>query len=175
MHGWIGFEMELIIFIGLQASGKSTFFQTHFAATHEHVSKDELRNNKRPNRRQMQLIESAFEAGHSVVVDNTNPTLEARKPLIDLGKMYGARIIGYYFESQVSMCIKRNKQREDKARVPDVAIYATAKKLVLPTYAEGFDELYYVRIANNSGFEVQEWSRSTLASDGSESQDQAGL
>ena len=175
MHAWIGFEMELIIFIGLQASGKSTFFHTHFAATHEYVSKDVLRNNKRPNRRQMQLIESAFESGHSVVVDNTNPTVEARKPLIDLGKIYGARIIGYYFESQVSMCIKRNKQREDKARVPDVAIYATAKKLVLPTYAEGFDELYDVRIANNSGFEVQQWSTSTLASDGSESQDQTGL
>ncbi|TMC15756.1 MAG: ATP-binding protein, partial [Chloroflexi bacterium] len=84
--------MELIIFIGLQASGKSTFFHSHFAATDEYVSKDVLRNNKRPNRRQMQLIESAFEAGHSVVVDNTNPTVEARKPLIDLGKIYGARI-----------------------------------------------------------------------------------
>ena len=167
--------MELIIFIGLQASGKSTFFHTHFAATHEYVSKDVLRNNKRPDRMQMQLIENAFTAGHSVVVDNTNPTVEARMPLIDLGKMYGARIIGYYFESQVSMCIKRNKQREGKARVPDVAIYATAKKLVPPSYAEGFDELYYVRIANNSGYQVEEWSTSTLASDRSVSQDQTGL
>ena len=56
-----------------------------------------------------------------------------------------------------------------------MAIYATAKKLVPPSYAEGFDELYDVRIANNSGFEVQQWSTLTLASDGSESQDQTGF
>ena len=163
--------MDLIILIGLQASGKSTFFQTHFAATHEYVSKDLLRNNKSPNRRQMQLIESAFQIQRPVVVDNTNPTVEARAPLIHLGKMYGARIIGYYFESQMSMSIERNKQREGKVRVPDVAIYVTAKKLVPPTYAEGFDELYYVRVANSSGFEVQEWSTSTVGSDGLASQD----
>src|SRR2546430_2297843 len=158
--------MDLIILIGLQASGKSTFFHTHFDATYEYVSKDLLRNNKRPNRKQMQLIESALQAQRSVVVDNTNPTVEDRTSLIHLGRMYGARIIGYFFESQVSMCIKRNKQREGKARVPDVAIYTTAKKLVPPTYTEGFDKLYYVRMANNSGFEVQEWSTSTVASVG---------
>lgn len=150
--------MELIIFIGLQASGKSTYFHTHFAATHQYVSKDMLRNNKRPDTRQTQLIESALKTGHSVVVDNTNPTVEARAQLINLGRMHGARIIGYYFESHVSICIKRNKQREGKARVPDVAIYATAKKLVSPTYAEGFDELYYVRLVDNSEYEVQSMS-----------------
>ena len=51
--------MQLIIFIGLQASGKSTFFRTHFATTHEHISKDLMRNNKNRARRQMQLIEAA--------------------------------------------------------------------------------------------------------------------
>src|SRR2546421_11063046 len=119
MHGWIGFEMELIIFIGLQASGKSTFFHTHFAATHEYVSKDVLRNNKRPNRRQMQLIERAFEAGHSVVVDNTNPTDEARKPLLAAGAAYGAQITRYYFETQVRTAIKRTKRRGRRGRAAD--------------------------------------------------------
>src|SRR5207248_2627339 len=108
MHAWIGIAMELVIFIGLQASGKSTFFHSHFAATHEYVSKDVLRNNKSPSRRQMQLIESALQAQRPVVVDNTNPTVEDRAPLIHLGKMHGARIIGYFFDSQVNMCIKRN-------------------------------------------------------------------
>jgi predicted kinase len=171
MHAWIGFKMELIIFIGLQASGKSTFFRTHFAEIYEYVSKDVLRNNKRPGRRQMQLIESALQAQRSVVVDNTNPTVEDRAPLIHLGKMYGATIIGYFFESQVSTSIKHNKQRAGKARVPDVAIYVTAKKLIPPTYAEGFDRLYDVRIANDSGFEVQERSASSVTSDGLANQD----
>jgi len=149
--------MELVIFIGLQASGKSTFFRTHFATTHEHVSKDLMRNNKNRARRQAQLIEAALQAERSVVVDNTNPTLEDRASLIHLGNTYGAKIIGYYFESQVSLCRKRNEQRLGKDQVPDVAIYSTIKKLVRPTYAEGFHQLFYVRIARQSAFEVPPW------------------
>jgi predicted kinase len=42
--------VELIILIGLPASGKSTFAQQHFAATHDYVSKDRLRHNGRPGR-----------------------------------------------------------------------------------------------------------------------------
>lgn len=144
----------MILFIGLQASGKSTFFHTRFATTHEHVSKDLFRNNKNRNRRQAQLIEAALQEGKSVVVDNTNPTIEARRPLIQLGREYGAKIVGYYFESQVRRCLERNRQRPGKARVPDVAIYATAKRLVLPSYSEGFDELYSVCITGESTFEV---------------------
>lgn len=46
--------MELIIFVGLQASGKSSFYRARFAANHEHVSKDLLRNNSQPERRPRQ-------------------------------------------------------------------------------------------------------------------------
>ncbi len=149
--------MEMIIFIGLQASGKSTFFRTHFATTHEYISKDRLRNVRRPGLRQAQLIEEALQAQHSVVIDNTNPTVEERASLIRLGRMYDAEIIGYYFESQVSQCLERNRLRAGKERVPDVAIYVTAKKLERPSYAEGFDRLFYVRIAGDSTFEVHPW------------------
>jgi predicted kinase len=150
--------MDLVIFIGLQASGKSTFFHQHFAATHEHVSKDRMRNNKNRDRRQRQLIEEALQAERSLVVDNTNPTVEERAVLIELGRMYDAQIIGYYFESRVKPCLKRNQQRSGKSRVPDVAIYATIKKLVPPSYADGFHQLFYVRTIGNSDFEVQPWT-----------------
>jgi predicted kinase len=149
--------MELIIFIGLQASGKSTFFLNHFATTHELVSKDCFRNNKNPARRQTQLIEAALKAGKSVVVDNTNPTVEDRASIIQLGHLYKAEIIGYYFKSQVKHSLERNQQREGKARVPDVAIYGTIKKLVRPSYGEGFERLFYVKIAGNGTFAVREW------------------
>lgn len=151
--------MELVIFIGLQASGKSTFFRKSFASTHKLVSKDLMHNNKNRSRRQTQLIEAALQEGRSIVVDNTNPTLEDREPLIALGNLYGARIIGYYFESQLSDCVERNQQRTGKARVPDVAIYATIKKLVRPTEAEGFHQLFYVRMTGNSNFEVHPLTR----------------
>jgi predicted kinase len=147
--------MDLVIFVGLQASGKSTFFRERFATTHTHVSKDLFRNNRNPNRRQAQLITAALEQGSSVVVDNTNPTVEDRLTLIELGRQFGARIIGYYFESEVRRCVGRNRRRIGKERVPDVAIFATAKKLVAPTYSEGFDELFRVHITDDSTFEVR--------------------
>lgn len=151
--------MELVIFIGLQASGKSTFFRKYLATTHVLVSKDLMRNNKNRARRQAQLVEAALQAGRSIVVDNTNPTLKDRASLIDLGNLYGAQIVGYYFESNVKDCLDRNQQRKDKARVPDVGIYATIKKLVCPTYSEGFHQLFYVRMVDDSDFEVRPWRR----------------
>src|SRR5437763_8485874 len=149
--------MGLVILIGLQGAGKTALYRTHFAATHEHVSKDVLRNNKKPSRRQAQLIDAALRAGRSVVVDNTNPTVADRASLIALGRAHGAQISGYYVEPSVSDSLARNREREGRARVPDVAIYATSKKLTPPSYAEGFDTLYGVRIAGPGTFEVHEW------------------
>lgn len=151
--------MELVIFIGLQASGKSTFFRNYFASNYELVSKDCFRNNKNPSRRQAQLIEAALKEGRSLVVDNTNPRIEDRAAIIQLGRLYNAEIIGYYFKSQVKRCLERNQQREGKARVPDVAIYTTLNKLIRPSYAEGFDKLFYVSIAGNNTFKVREWRK----------------
>lgn len=148
--------MELIIFVGLQASGKSTFYQMSFAPAGDYVyvSKDRLRNNRQPERRQRQLIAEALAAGRSVVVDNTNATVEARAGLVQLGRAYGAAIIGYVFESSVGASIRRNREREGRARVPDVAIYVTAKRLAPPAYAEGFDHLYTVRMTEDGTFLV---------------------
>src|SRR5262249_40297103 len=141
--------MEMIILIGLQGSGKSTFYRQQFAGTHVLVSKDLLRNNRKPARRQAQLIEEALQAGRSLVVDNTNPTLEDRAEPVRLGHAHGAKVIGYYFQAHVKRSLERNALREGKARVPDVAIYATMKKLVRPSLEEGFDQLFYVRAAGD--------------------------
>ncbi len=142
--------MEIVIFVGLQAAGKSTFFRMYLAETHVLVSKDLLSNNKHRSRRQSQLIEEALQAGSSVVVDNTNPTLADRAELIQLGRMYSAEIVGYYFVPEVSQSLARNKQRIGKEKVPDIAIFATMKRFVHPTYEEGFDRLFCV-VANDDG------------------------
>lgn len=147
-------RLELIIFIGLQASGKSTFYRTYFAETHVLVSKDCFRNHRRPNWRQDQLLQTAMESGYSVVVDNTNPTVEERAALLHKGCLYGATIIGYYFHAQVQDCLVRNQQRLGKAKVPDIAIYATHKKFVPPSYGEGFNQLFDVGMKGDFKFEV---------------------
>lgn len=140
--------MEIIILIGLQASGKSTFYRTHFADTHEHMSKDLLHRSKNKNKNQMQAerIEMALQEQRSVVVDNTNVTVQDREPLIDIRRRYDVTIIGYYFQPNVSSSRTRNMQRTGKAQVPEKAIFITAHKFEPPTYAEGFETLYYVHI-----------------------------
>lgn len=145
--------------MGLQASGKSTFYRERFAATHALVSRDLFRGNRQPARRQRQLIEEALRAGRSVVVDNTSPTPEDRAAILEVARAHGARTACCAFSPDVRASLARNARREGKARVPAVAIRTTAKRLVAPTLAEGFDRLYEVEAAPGGGFRVREVTR----------------
>ena len=136
--------LELVLLIGLQASGKSTFRRECLDATHVVVSKDLMRNNRRPARRQRELIERAMSEGRSVVVDNTNPGLEERAELVALGRQYVARVTGYFFPCSVQTSLARNSRRVGREHVPEVGIFATAKAMRVPTQDEGFDTLYRV-------------------------------
>ena len=134
-------ELELIIFVGLQGSGKTTWYREHLAATHVHVSKDLMATARSREMRQQQQIEKALAAGRSVVVDNTNPSIESRARLIALGHRHGARVIALYFEANVPTSLMRNRARHGTGRVPDVAIFRTKKQLIAPSLEEGFDEV----------------------------------
>jgi predicted kinase len=136
--------VELVIFVGLPGSGKSTYYFANLAGTHVHVSKDRMPNARARDTKQMQMIEESLAAGKSVVVDNTNPSPAIRAPLIELGKRHGARIVAYYFQCSPRTALMRNSQREGRARVPNVAIFATKKKLVPPSLEEGFDEVHVI-------------------------------
>jgi predicted kinase len=159
--------LELILLIGLQASGKSTFRRERLDATHVVVSKDLMRNNRRPARRQRELIERALSEGRSVVVDNTNPRLEERAELVALGRQYGARVTGYFFPCSVQASIARNNLRVGREHVPRVGIFATAKAMRVPTHDEGFDILYRVT-RHDEGAVVLEVVGETSAGDNRE-------
>jgi predicted kinase len=145
---------ELVLLVGLQGAGKSTLYAQRFAATHELVSLDRLRNNRRPRRRQLALLEEALSRGASVVVDNTNPTREERAPLVACARAQGARVVAYVFDVPLDEARARNARREGRARVPDVALFVTAKKLEPPTLDEGFDAVVRVRVRVGGGFEL---------------------
>ena len=147
--------MECVLLIGLPASGKTTFYQRRFAATHQHISKDLWPNTSNRDRRQAEMMRQALSQGLSVVIDNTNPAPADRAPVIAIARQYGARVIGYYFTATTREAIGRNRGREGKARVPEVAIFARAKRMAKPLLEEGFDELYAVAIESGGDFSVQ--------------------
>ena len=143
--------MEAAIFTGLQASGKSTFYKERLFASHVRISLDLLRTRNREDR----LLEVYLDTEQRLVIDNTNPTGEQRAKYLARSREAGFRVVGYYFRSKVDECLQRNSTRADS--VPEVAILSTAKRLEIPTFDEGFDELWYVRI-DDVGFLVEEWN-----------------
>lgn len=144
-------EKLAVIFIGIQASGKTSFYEKKFKKL-VHINLDELHTRNKEN----QLLHECVEKGTSFVADNTNPTRADREKYILAAKEYGYKIKGYYFRSSIRESVERNSFREGKAKVPNRAIASTHNRLELPEYAEGFDELYYVYIVNND-FSVQDW------------------
>ncbi len=144
-----------MIFIGLPASGKTTFYQQRFCATHRHISKDHWPNLTRKDARQAAMLRDALSAGQSVVVDNTNPAPSDRAPVIALARELGARVIGYHFTATTREAVGRNRGREGRERVPDVAIFTKARRMVGPRLDEGFDQLYLVSIDSDNRFVVE--------------------
>lgn len=131
----------MVIMMGIQGSGKSTFYHSHLVGDFVHINLDSLKT-----RYQERLaIEQCIQQGRNYAVDNTNPTREDRQRYISAAKNAGYRIVGYFMESKLQSCIQRNNQRTGSARIPAKAIAATSNKLQMPSYEEGFDEIYFVK------------------------------
>ena len=144
-------QRQVVIFMGIQASGKSTFFERVLAEHgYVHINLDTLHTR---HREQMTILD-CYQKAASFVVDNTNPEKTDRLRYIPEAKRQGYEVIGIFFQSIVKDCILRNEGRA--RQVPRHAIPCTQNKLQLPEYAEGFDRLYFVSIADG-GFHITEW------------------
>jgi predicted kinase len=132
---------EAVIFVGLQGSGKTTYFTDHLAGTHEHVSRDIQRTAEQ----EQALIRECLRAGRSFVIDNTNATREARAPYIQQAKTAGFRVICNFFDTPVRTAIGRNNHRKDKKPIPIPAILRAAKLLEPPSLEEGIDEIRTIK------------------------------
>jgi predicted kinase len=145
---------ECVILVGLPAAGKTTFYHQRLSGTHRHISKDLWPNAANKDARQAAQVRKALADGIAVVIDNTNPSVADRAALIAIAREFGSKVVGYHFTASTREAVGRNRGREGRQRVPDVAIFATAKRLTPPARSEGFDELYTVRIADQGAFEV---------------------
>lgn len=129
--------MEAVIFVGVQGSGKSSFYARYYTNTHIRLNRDMLRTANR----EAVLMHACLAVGQSFVVDNTNPKRETRARYVAAAKAAGFRTIALVFEVPVALALARNAEREGPARVPDVAIHGTFAKLEAVGDDEGFDEI----------------------------------
>src|SRR5579884_633302 len=141
---------EAVIFVGLQASGKSTFYIERFFTTHVRISLDLLRT----RHRERVFLDACLQTRQRFVVDNTNPTAAERGRYIEPARNAGFEVVGYYFEPDIAGSLRRNRARPAGAHVPPAGIYGTRKRLQPPAFAEGFDQLFVVTIDDEGTFVV---------------------
>ena len=146
--------MEAIIFVGIQATGKSTFYRERFFDTHVRINLDMLKT----RHRERLLLRACIAAQQRFVVDNTNVRIAERATYIAAAKAARFRVVGYYFRSDVREALQRNSQRSGTSVIPAKGVAGTYKRLERPSLQEGFDRLYHVSIGAANDFVIAEWT-----------------
>jgi predicted kinase len=142
---------ECVILVGLPGAGKTTFYRQRYSS-HEHISKDALPSAGNKQARQEAALRRALAEGRSVIVDNTHVSPADRAAVIAVAREFDARVVGYYIEATTREAVARNEKRTGRAKVPKVAIFTSAKRLVPPAAEEGFDELHTIRVLEDGRF-----------------------
>ena len=144
--------MQAVIFTGIPAAGKSTFYRRNFFRTHIRISLDMLRTRHREN----ELLQACLNASQAFVVDNTNLTATERSRYIELAHAKGFEVVGYYFRSQAAESLARNAARPEDEQIPERGVLGACGRLEIPSPEEGFANLRYVRIVGKE-FVVEDW------------------
>jgi predicted kinase len=147
--------MEAVLLIGVQGSGKTTFYKERFFDTHVRISRDMLGS----RHRQRLLLAACLEARQPFVVDDTSAAKARRAEYIEAAKAAGFRVLGFFFQTSLGDALRRNRQRPAARVIPAAGVAGTYKRLEPPAWEEGFDELYTVEIAPDGRFEVTERPR----------------
>jgi predicted kinase len=151
--------VEAVIFIGVQGSGKSTFYREQFFDRYVRISLDLLRT----RHRQQKFLEVCFATQQRFVIDNTNSKIAERALYIAAAQQAKFQIIGYFFQTTLADALRRNAGRTGKQQIPPRGVISTFKRLEEPTLAEGFDELHTVTITDGNRFVVSPWPSARMS------------
>ena len=143
----------LYLLMGIPASGKTTFCRGVLTdPALEIVSQDASGTRAR----EWAAFEGALAGRRSVAVDDTNVEKSRRGRFLAAAKAAGYRTVGLFFQSVLADCLARNEAREGRDRIKPLAVRGKAAQLELPSRDEGFDGLFFVRIADGL-FEIEPW------------------
>ena len=145
--------MKIILLIGIPASGKSSFYQSRFAASHLRINLDMLRT----RHRERSLFEWCLAMRQPCVIDDTNTTRGIRATWIEPAIKAGFVVTGYFMQSRIADCLERNGRRTGKACIPAAGVQHHHSQLQLPKMEEGFAALHYVRL-DGDDFKIETWN-----------------
>ena len=131
-------KKELIIMVGYQGSGKSTFAQKHFGGKYEILQGDVLKTEAKMSKH----LRTQLSSGNSVVLDATNPSIKKRAVFIKIAKEHDATVRIIHVATTMEEALERNAQRDNP--VPKLAFYVFRKNFNEPTRAEGVEEIITV-------------------------------
>ena len=148
---------KLIMLIGIQGSGKTTYskeLSKEYNA--EVVSTDKVRQTY-PGIVESEVFPTVYKLcaeklkeGNNVILDATHITPKVRKRTFDALDQYEVEYekIAVYLDTPVEECIKRvdirNKNPEELF-IPLEVIESYGKNLIVPTKEEGFSEIYIIK------------------------------
>ena len=126
--------MEVILLVGIAASGKTTFCKQFFS-NHFRISLDEIEKHSRT--KQAQIFENNLKLGKNIIIDDTNLTRKIRSMHIKLAKKYDAELKAIFFNYSMDRIELQNSKREKS--LPNYVLFSMKKQLEVPSEEEGFD------------------------------------
>lgn len=152
--------MELVMFVGIPASGKSTESAKYREKGYLVLSSDEIRaalTGGRPveefpdsemRRIHSQVFETirkrtanALRQGQSVLVDATNLSRKRRISFLEQFRSFSCPKKCVLFIAPPELCMARNRKRTGAALVPESGMYKMLCNFECPNYWEGWDEI----------------------------------
>jgi bifunctional polynucleotide phosphatase/kinase len=125
-------------FAGFPGSGKSSYFHHHFEPQgYAHINRDTLKTPAKC----LSAARDALTKHQSCVIDNTNPSREARSSFIALAKELGVPVRCMYFDVSRHAAEHMNDFRAlmgISEAVPTMAYNMFVSKFEAPSKSEGF-------------------------------------
>lgn len=149
-------KKTLHLFVGLPASGKTTFYEQNKALFFKDAIRLSLDDFRRligghqfhkpfePIVRMWMDVTGMYllEMGHNLVIDATNIQLGLRLKWLNLAKEYGYGVRCWYFQVSPPVCLKRDEGRADEVGAKVIA--SMWERFVKPIKGEGYEAVVRV-------------------------------